>query len=123
MPNPNDVFQIIPFTSQDILNGLGHKLTDLSLKNLEKMRRLWTRLGPLVVAEQHGVVVRHLCEVYFLNPFNQESVEAFEAKHGVGDAQTIYLFNETALALCAEYGVVLPASKGTITRAELEAIP
>jgi hypothetical protein len=123
MANPDDAFQIIPLTRQDVLNGVLHKLSDLSLKNLDKMSKLHAKLGALVLAESHGAVIRNVCEVYFLNPFNSESVEEFEAKHGIKDAQTTYFFNDTALALCAEYGVALPASKGTITREELEVIP
>jgi hypothetical protein len=112
MANPDDTFQIIPLTGRDVLDGLLHRLTDLSLKNLEKMGKLHAKLGALVLAERHGAVVRNVCEVYFLNPFNSESVEEFEVKHGIRGAQATYFFNDTALALCAEYGVALLPRRG-----------
>lgn len=116
--NPDDVFHIIGFTRQDILNGVQMGTMDLSTQNLRAMGELWHRVGPLAIAVANGVVTREIVEVYFLSPFDVPGTVDMAERYGQ-DFQQVEFFNETALRLCRLYRIALPQIIGQTTRAEL----
>jgi hypothetical protein len=123
MPSPADVFHIVSLTRTDVSYGVQHEWIGMSFKNLRRMGSLNAKFGPLATAVKKGMVVRKLCEVYFLAPFSSEAISAFREKYGQKDAFSVYFFNDTAVALTKEFGVHLPAPIGTITRGEMEEAP
>jgi hypothetical protein len=65
----DDVFHIIGFTHNNILDGSQTKLTGLGHAVLKRNEELWKQVGALVAAEQAGKVTRHIFEVYSITPF------------------------------------------------------
>ncbi len=116
--NPDDVFHIIGFTRDEILDGGLARLMSLSDKVTLRSLDLWQRFGPLVVAVQNRLVVQELVEVYFLSPFDPESMRAFREQYG--RYQIINFLNGTALRLYGEFQIALPPIVGQTTRAQLD---
>ena len=96
-----DIFYVIGFTNQDVLTGA----------HMHLMQRLIAPVAP-------RLVVKKLVEVYFVDPFVASDDDDFEQRYG-NKYQTVYFYNETALALSNHFGIQVPLVIGKITRAEL----
>jgi hypothetical protein len=99
MPQPKlkgeNVFHVIGFSNQDILNGT----------HLHLMQR--------AVAQAE----RKLIEVYFVDPFVLPD-NTFREQYG-DKYKTVYFYNDAALHFSSQYHVELPPVIGDTTRAEL----
>jgi hypothetical protein len=122
MPEPElkgeDVFYVIGFTGQDIVNGMQLRSMRLHDENMKMMRALRQRLGPLAHASECGLVVKKLIEVYFLDPFSFYDDDTFERLYG-NEYQVVDFYNETAFTLSNQYHIQLPPVIRKLTRAEL----
>ena len=116
-PKPEDVFHVVGFTRQNILEGALIRSLQLSTDNLNMMGALAQRFGALAHAAEQGSVVKKLIEVCFLDRFVGDD-EIFEARYG-NKYQVVNFYNETALALSNQFKIQLPPVIDNITRAEL----
>jgi hypothetical protein len=122
----DDIFHIIGFTTQNILDDSQMKLTGLGHVVLKRNEELWRQIGPLVAAEQAGKVTRHIFEVYSITPFvfgSGDDLPAAIKRLGNESYMDVEFLNDAALKLCSEYGIQLPRVIGKITRAELPPPP
>jgi hypothetical protein len=113
-----DVFYVIGFTHEDILEGAQIRAMRLSEENLKAMMSLHQRFGPLAVASQHGLVVRKMVEVYFLDPYAFFEDDTFERRFG-NKYQVVEFYNEAAFVLSNSYGIHLPPVIEKTKRKEL----
>ena len=124
---PNDVFQVVGFTSDSILQGTQMQVTGLSIVALKKNQELWQQIGPLEPALQAGKATRTTVEVYSITPFLFGSTDAISATINALIGETSYLsvefLNDEAMSLCNELKITLPPVLGKITRAELPPPP
>jgi len=120
MPEPelrsDDVFHIIGYTGQDILDGaLLHsmKLSDHNLKMMDSLNQLF---GSLPIAARRGLVVNKQIEVYFVDAFVDDGTfrKAYSKKY-----QTVHFYNDTAFRLSNQCQIRLPPVIKKLNRAEL----
>ena len=118
MPGPEDVFSVVGYTRDVIVDGGLLRLMTLSDKVLRRMLELYQKFGPLVRTVSDGRVVRELIEIYLVSPLDSEGTEDLRDQYG-GDYQVIHFFNDVALRLCGEHQILLPPVIGHTTRAQL----
>jgi hypothetical protein len=126
MAASDDIFHIIGFTSQNILDGSQMKLTGLGHAVLKRNEELWRQVGPLVAAAQAGKITRNVFEVYSITPFlfgSDDVIPPAISNLGGGPYLAVEFLNDEALKLCSEYGIKLPPVLGKIKRAELPPPP
>src|SRR6267378_2810095 len=115
----NDVFHIIGYTTQNILDDSQMKLTGLGHIVLKRNEELSRQVGPLVAAAQAGKVTRYIFEVYSITPFlfgSGSDIPAAISRLGGGPYVDVEFLNDAALKLCEEYRIHLPPVIGKITR-------
>lgn len=117
----DDIFHIIGFTAQSILEDSRMQLTGLGHAVLKKNEELWRQIGPLVPATEAGKVTRHIFEVYSVTPFlfGSGNAPAAIADLKGGPYMDVEFLNDVALELCHEFRVKLPPIIGKIPRSEL----
>ncbi|HVB33591.1 MAG TPA: hypothetical protein VNJ52_04335 [Patescibacteria group bacterium] len=113
-----DVFSVIGFTREDILNGAQYRTMRLSEDNLKTMMLLRQRFGPLASAAERGLVIKGMVEVYFLDPFAFYDDNTFERRFG-SNFQVVEFYNEAAFQLSQNYHIDLPPVIEKVTRMQL----
>jgi hypothetical protein len=113
--SPTDVFYVIGYTNEQVLEGGIHHLMTLDGYIMRSLAYLNQQLGPLKNAEASGVVVEEPVEIYTAmrvdgNPYGDKF-------------QDIVFMNDVALRLCRIYGVRLTPVIAKITRSQMPATP
>jgi hypothetical protein len=111
-----DVFHVIGFTGQDILDGALFRSLQLSTDNFKMMAALHQQFGALGQAAERGLVVKKLIEVYFVDSFVDDGTfqQRYSKKY-----QMVDFYNDTAFTLSNQYRIQLPPVIGKLTRVEL----
>jgi|SRR5579859_1603354 len=123
----NDVFHVVGFTGENILQGTGMQVTGLGIVAMKRNQELWQQVGPLQAALQSGKVTLTPLEVYGISPFLYDDLDkvfpAISNLLGEKFYQSVEFLNDEAMNLCNEIGIKLPPVLGKLTRAALPPPP
>lgn len=110
MPTPDDVFYVIGYTNEQVLQGGIHRLLSLDAHRISNLNALHEKFGALEPAAARGLVVEELLEIYSAMRL---------AGNPYGDVFEIVFINDVALRMCRQSGIRTPRVVKKITRSEI----